>query len=241
MGRIVNDVESVVKIEKFPDQTRQANALADRVSRLLDRAVSQTGKATLVVSGGSTPVLFFEALSTRDISWNKVTVTLADERWLPPDHEASNEALVKRHLLKNKAAKACFVGLYTGSDSAEEGQAQCHKQVKEIGLPFDVLILGMGTDGHCASLFPGANGLKEAVELESKRFCVAIKPVSALHDRITLTLSSILSSREIFLLVTGKKKFHVLQKALAPGPLHEMPVRYVLHLSHRPVSVFWAP
>lgn len=242
MGGVGPDSASDVRMERFEGRTRQAEALAGRVADLLRQAISQRAKAALVVSGGSTPAPFFDALSRQELDWGRVTVTLADERWVPPDHEASNEGLVRRHLLRNRAESAELLGLYTGHGSAADAQQVCSERLeRNVALPFDAVVLGMGKDGHCASLFPRAEGLKEAVDPDSKRLCAAVRPASAPHQRMTLTLNALLSSRNIFLLITGAEKLDVLERALAPGPPEEMPIRYVLRRSRPPVAVFFAP
>ncbi len=230
-------------IENFPDRKTQARALAERTAYLLAKAVSKRGRASLVVSGGSTPVLFFEELSGQEIEWSRITITLADERMVPEGHPDSNGALVKRHLLRDRAAKARFIGLYAGAEAAgsDRGERYCEERVRSIGLPFDVLVLGMGSDGHTASLFPGAPELKEAVDMDSGRLCASITPPDAPHERITLTLPALLSSRWIFLLISGEEKMKVLKRALGPGRPEEMPIRYVLNGAGRPVELFWAP
>jgi 6-phosphogluconolactonase len=239
----VEDDRQKVLIKNFPDIKTQAKALADEAACLLSEAVSKRGQASLVVSGGSTPVRFFEELSGRKIEWPRITVTLADERMVPEGHPDSNGALVKKHLLKDRAAKARFIGLYAGAEAAggDRGERYCEERVRSVGLPFDVLILGMGSDGHTASLFPGAPELKGAVEMDSGRLCASITPPDAPHARITLTLPALLSSRRIFLLISGKEKMEVLRKALEAGSPEEMPIRYVLNGADRPVEVFWAP
>jgi 6-phosphogluconolactonase len=130
--------------------------LTERIRQLLGDGIRHRGRASLVVSGGTTPVALFEALSGEDMPWEKVVVSLADERWVDPGTPDSNERLVRTHLLKNKAAAATFIGLKTPEDPAGAGEAACENRIRQIPVPFDLLILGMGDDGHTASLFPGA-------------------------------------------------------------------------------------
>ncbi|MBI5557045.1 MAG: 6-phosphogluconolactonase [Deltaproteobacteria bacterium] len=230
----------------FHDGGNQAVALASFIAGLLQAAVAKRGYASMVVSGGSTPVSFFKALSFEDIPWRQVIVTLADERWVDPSDSASNEGLVRMHLLRNRAAAAKFIGLRTEENTALAGEPSCEKRVSSIPRPFDVVVLGMGGDGHTASFFPGAVNLPMATDMNSGRLCLAVTPAAAPHDRMTLTLPALLDCREMILHITGKDKLHVFEKALAVQPvseevLNEMPIRHVLAKARESVTVFWAP
>ncbi len=234
-------LEHNVEFHEFRDRKGLFRRLAVRICSILSATIREKGRAVLVVSGGSTPVPLFEELSGQDLDWKKVYVTLADERWVPPSDPDSNEALVRRHLLKGKAAGAKFIGLYNGASSALEGEKACQERLGEIISRIDVLVLGMGNDGHTASLFAGAERLKEAVDMGQKRPCIAIRPGDAPHERMTLTLNTLLKARHIFLVITGEEKRRVIEKALSQGPMEEMPIRFVLAGSSVPVSIHWAP
>ena len=235
-----------VHFRGFKDGALLAAELACNIAYFLASAVSKRGGASLVVSGGSTPVPLFVALSREDIDWGRVRITLADERWVDPTDSASNEKLVRAHLLQNRAAAARFVGLKTGHALARDGEEECAARVGAIPRPFDVLVLGMGEDGHTASLFPHAAELAAATDLHSGRLCLALRPATAPHDRMTLTLPALLASGKIILHITGKTKLQVLEQALAAEPLsagvlNDMPIRHVLALAREAVSVYWAP
>ena len=130
--------------------------LVSKVVDLLTMAIDQHGYASLVVSGGRTPKGFFHLLSQEFLDWSKVTVTLADERWVPEGDSNSNTALIKAWLLQNEASDATFYPIYTGEKTAYEGQQHCQQELSSMHFPLDVLVLGMGNDGHTASLFPYA-------------------------------------------------------------------------------------
>lgn len=230
----------------FHDGASLAAGLADDIASFLHGAMAKRGFASLVVSGGSTPVPLFQSLSRENIPWQKVLVTLADERWVDPSDNDSNEKLVRQHLLQNRAAAAKFIGLKTEDATARQGEKNCEKRLLAIPRPFDVLVLGMGDDGHTASLFPGATELAGATELDCRRLCMAIKPLTASHDRMTMTLPALLDSSKIILLISGRAKLQVFEKALAAEPLsldvlNEMPVRFVMARAKSPVAVCWAP
>ncbi len=159
-------------MENFhPFETRPAlaQALARDVAAALTAAIETRGAASLAVSGGSTPKLFFEALSAKALFWDKVTVTLVDERFVPPESDRSNHRLVAENLLQNKAKAAYFVPLFQPAASPEDAATLATVKTEAICDPFDVVILGMGTDGHTASFFPGGDNLYEALDVDSSR------------------------------------------------------------------------
>ncbi len=235
-----------IHFQEFKDRSTLAACLAADVSSMLKAHIVKKKIATLVVSGGSTPVLFFHALAKEDISWSHVIITLADERWVKPDHNDSNEHLVREHLLQDRAASAIFFGLKTEETTAIEGEKSCGKKLLSIPLPFDILVLGMGSDGHTASLFPGSASLAQATDMQSGLLCTAINPLSAEHERMTLTLPALATSRQIILHITGREKLKIFEKAVATAPvspsvLDEMPIRHVLAWAGAAVTVYWAP
>jgi len=229
------------EFREFQNSSTLVAALAEQVAELLRAGIRTRGQASLVVSGGSTPVPFFVALSELALAWEKVTITLADERWVDPVDADSNERLVRLHLLQNRAAAANFVGLKTGAPTAVQGEKECAARLALVPRPFDALILGLGNDGHTASLFPQAERLGEALAPDSGRLCLAITPPVAPHERMTLTLPALLQSRRIILHLAGPDKRAVYEQALTKGPVAQMPIRAVLGQTTVPVTVFWAP
>lgn len=227
--------------KEFPDRKTLAIKLADQIGELLTAGVADNGRASLAVSGGSTPVALFEQLSGMDLRWPDVVITLVDERWVAPTEEDSNEHLVRRYLLKDKAAAATFVGLKNEAATASAGEKECERRLKKVPRPFDVLVLGMGADGHTASLFPGAPKLARATDLNATQTCMGIAPLSAPHERMTLALPAILDAAQIFLHLTGPDKKDVLAQAQADGPPEKMPIRYILRQQTTPVTIYWAP
>ena len=225
----------------FRDSETLVAELADRISQSLLKSIVAHGRASLAVSGGSTPKPLFRRLSAVDIPWRDVVITLVDERWVDSADPASNERLVRQYLLQDRAAAATFIGLKNSSRTAAQGEAQCEQELRRIPRPFTVLLLGMGNDGHTASLFPGSAQLAAATDMHSGRICMAVTPADAPHERMTLTLPAILDAEEIILHITGSAKKAVLAKAQEAGPAEDMPVRFVLGRQDRPVAVYWAP
>lgn len=230
-----------VHIKKFPESTQLVTELAEYIGTLLTAGITNNGRASLAVSGGSTPVQLFRHLSGLDIPWQEVIIALVDERWVEPAADDSNEHLVRTHLLKDRAAAATFIGMKNSEATAGAGERGCEQLLQKVPRPFDVLILGMGGDGHTASLFPGAEKLAAATDMESGRTCMGIAPLTAPHERMTLTLPAILDCRQIILHITGEQKKEVLDKAMQDGPAEEMPIRYVLRQQKTSLSVYWAP
>jgi len=224
----------------FEDAADLTHRMAELIVHLLGDSISHRGRASLVVSGGTTPVALFEVLSGADLTWEKVVISLADERWVDTGSPDSNEHLVRTHLLKNKAAAARFIGLKTPDGTAGAGEAACARRILQIPAPFDLLLLGMGDDGHTASLFPGATVLPEALNMTSDRICMAVSPPAASHDRMTLTLPALLNSRHIFVHIVGEKKRQVYETAIAGESPEEMPIRAILGQKRAPVTIWWA-
>lgn len=214
-------------------------ALADFIESELNAAVASRGQASMVVSGGSTPKALFAELSQRSLPWNKITVTLADERWVDPSDKDSNEAMLRETLLTNAAAKARFVALKNNAETAAGGLPVCEQAIADIPQPFDLVVLGMGDDGHTASLFPGVAGT--ALDATQPTLCAAIRPATAAHERMSLTATALLRSRKIILHMVGENKWQVYRQASQMGSADEFPVRVVLHQHDVPVEVYWSP
>jgi 6-phosphogluconolactonase len=227
------------EFRSFADSATLLDSLTGAVGDLLDQALAARDRAGLVVSGGRTPGDLFRRLALKPLRWRDVTVTLADERWVPPGDPASNEGLVRRTLLGDPpGAQARFIPLYTGDETPEAGEAACARALAALPRPIDLVMLGMGDDGHTASLFPDAPTLGDA--LTSKAPCLAMRPPGAPQARMTLTLPTLLDSRRIILLITGASKRQTLEQALTDGPVEDMPVRAILRQDRVPVEIWWA-
>jgi 6-phosphogluconolactonase len=215
-------------------------ALADKISGILQQAISQKGKASIAVSGGSTPKGFFKVLSNKDIDWDKVTITLADERWVDINSDDSNTRLVHENLLQNKAAAAKFFHLKQGEDLCDETLADLNIAANSTLLPLDVLILGMGEDGHTASLFPCSAQIKQALDINNDNALMKVEPTTAPHQRITFSFASLSQSKNTFLHLCGDNKKQVLAKALNGDDVFDMPIRKFLQADNTDTQVYWA-
>jgi 6-phosphogluconolactonase len=211
----------------FDNRHSLAQNLADRVARGLSRAISRQGAAVLAVSGGTTPALFFEKLSLENISWEKVTITLVDERQVDETSPRSNAKLVKAGLLQNHAKAATFVPLYQNQTEAEK-------------LSLDVVVLGMGEDGHTASFFPGGDKLEEALNMKSTKTITDMQAPGAGEPRLTYTLPALMNAKVLCLLVEGQKKLTVLETAISGTDIMAMPIRAVLQ-ADQDLEIYWCP
>lgn len=227
-------------LHRDADPARLAARVADTVAEGLREAIARRGQALLVVSGGATPVPMWQQLRGQALDWSRVSITLADERWVPPLEAASNEGLLRRHLLQDKAASAVFVPLFNGAASPQEGQAETEARLAALPWPADVLVLGMGGDGHTASWFPGrglpaedAPGLSMPVD--------APDPPNVVVPRLSLTPFALRGAARVLLHLTGADKEPVLARALMPGDPRALPVRRALHGTGAPCQVFYAP
>lgn len=230
----------MMQLNEFNTRTELDNQLANRVANILQEAVNTRGKASIAVSGGSTPKGFFKALSNIALPWDKITITLADERWVNIDDEASNTRLIHENLLQNYAQKANFFHLKQGEKLTDDILTDFNLAVKNTLLPLDVLILGMGEDGHTASIFPCCEHLSQALNLNNTDALMKTMPKSAPYERITFTLASLLTSNNHFLHISGSVKKQVLDKALSGSDEAEMPIRAFLQHPSVNTQVYWA-
>lgn len=221
---------------RFPDAISAAAGLAQSVAERLAEAIAERGTATLLLSGGRSPALMFDALRDMDLPWDKVVIAQVDERWVPTDHPDSNSQLIRRHLLQGAAASARFVPMKNDGASARAGQPECEAALDALPRPFDVMLLGMGEDGHTASLFPEAAELTEG--LTTQALTLSVMPPAAPHERMSLSARGLLESRVLILQIGGAAKEAVYRCALTDGPVEDMPVRTVLRQDNVPVEVW---
>ena len=235
------------KMHFLPDQVGSYSAntseslaldLSQNICEILKEAIKEKGYATMAVSGGSTPKLLFEELSRINLDWSKVDLTLVDDRWVDADHEDSNELLVRTHLLKNKAEKTNFIPLKNDAKTTNEGVPSSEERLKSFTMPFDIVILGMGEDGHTASLFPCSEELSEGMDLNTESLLIATTPKTAPYERISLTAKTIIESRKVVLLLCGSSKLHTVEEAMNLRDPRKMPIYAFLKYG---LDIFWSP
>ncbi|MBE9610800.1 6-phosphogluconolactonase [Chitinilyticum piscinae] len=225
---------------QFAKKEELDQQLAGFIAERLRTAIARDGRASLAVSGGRTPAGMFRALQALEIDWQQVDITLVDERWVPNDHADSNERLTRENLLQGPVAAATFHSMVNDAATPHDGLSGIEARLSNMKTPIDILILGMGDDGHTASLFPQAPELEAACA--STALVAAINPVTAPHLRITLTLPAIAAAAAIAVHITGDSKKTLLETALAEDkPLTEQyPIRRVLDRVAGKAHVFWA-
>lgn len=226
-------------IERFDTPEALADAAAAATVSALTVGIAARGRGRLVVTGGRSPGAVYDRLATADLDWSAVDITLSDERFVPVTDPASNERLVRSRLLTGQAAAARFTPLMREAPSAAAAADLAEAEVAALA-PFDMTLLGMGPDGHVASLIPGAAGLEAAMAPDAARFCLGFD--QAIGDpprpRITLTLAALLQSQAIIILIAGPEKRRVVERALAGA---DLPVRALLTQARVPVRVLWTP
>lgn len=222
---------------RFENPAALDAALAMEVAERLQAAIVARDQASLVVSGGSTPLGLFQALAGCELAWHKVTVLLADERWVPHDHIDCNERMVREHLLTGPAQLANLVSLIDGYPDAAANLATVRQQLAAMGS-FDVVILGMGLDGHTASLFPDAPELREG--LQTPEPALMTSPQRAPHERISLSLQRLQNTRHGVVHIVGEDKMSVLEQALGSDDRLAYPILNFV-TGATPFTVYFAP
>lgn len=223
----------------FGSPAELAESLSQTVARALQSAIERRGKAFIAVSGGTTPGLFFHILSSRELDWDKVVVVLVDERFVGRDSPRANAGLVEAKLLQNNASAARFVDLYQPAPTVEDAASAAAELLRKLPWPLDVAVLGMGTDGHTASFFPGASNLSALLDPASTEMVLPVHAVGAGEPRLTLPLARLADAGLLVLHIEGAEKRRVLEETLAKG--RDLPVRSVLERARTQVQVFWAP
>src|SRR5271156_2740491 len=201
-------VSSEPPATKFADGDSLSRALSRQLAAHLSMAIAARGLASLVVSGGKSPIKMFELLRAENLDWSRVCVALADERWVDPTDPDSNEKLVRDVLLKESAAAARFTGLKNGAPTPDLGAVSAWETFARVPRPFDAVVLGMGDDGHTASLFPRSPNLPSALNPAAVPGCVGMWSPVAPHPRLSLNFSALLDSRRIVLSLTGEQKWN---------------------------------
>lgn len=229
---------------EFVSKDEMTAALTELLQTALSEGIATDGKAVLLVSGGSSPAPAYRHLSGVELGWDKITVAMVDERWVDAEHEKSNEAFIKSTLLQDKASGARFVTMKNRAASAEEGVQVCESDYAALKRPFDVTILGMGPDGHTASLFPNADGLEHALTTTDTVCAINAhqsEVTGEITERMSLSLAGIAHSKTVVLLISGEEKKAVYEAAKRPGSEYSVPLRAVLTHPDINLTVFWCP
>ncbi len=229
-----------------PDALTLAAQLADRVTEQINQSVAQRDRAIVAFSGGSTPKPLFQVLCGKDIDWAKVLITLVDERWVPSTHELSNAAFLHTNLL-SALPQAHFISLYRAADSVKDSvdgvlneYLQATSSSAANPAPFDVVVLGMGSDGHTASFFPDADNIQELVDPERRVPLQTCESATTQVPRVTWSLNQLLTAKLLTLHFTGADKRLVYERALGNDNALELPIRAAIHQDRTPLQVYYA-
>jgi 6-phosphogluconolactonase len=226
-------------IETFHDADGLADAAEEAVISALQAGLDRGSGASLAATGGRSPGAIYDRLALAPLDWRNVRITLTDERWVDPSSPDSNERLVRERLLKDRAMEAAFHSLHGGELDADEAALHA-SALLDAWPPFDAVMLGMGEDGHVASLFPGNPALALGLDPQAPA-CIAVPPGDGRappQARLSLTIRPLTTAGLVLILTSGAAKRVVLEKALAGGDPFELPVRAVLQ-SARSVRILW--
>jgi 6-phosphogluconolactonase len=226
-------------IEVFGDRESLALGTANILAAALGQGLARSGRASLAAAGGATPAPVYRRLAAARLDWGGIAVVPTDERWVDPSSPDSNEAMLRQTLLTGPAGSARLVSLWSDAASPDDAARAAEPKVRAL-LPFDAVLMGMGEDGHVASLFPASPILQNGLDPDGARLVLAApagEPAPP-QARISLTLAALLRARGIVVLTTGTAKRRTLEEALAGAAL---PVRSVLAQDRVPVRVLWSP
>ena len=227
-------------VEHFFDTREEASiAAAKRIAETLARRLINQSEASLVVSGGTSPARCFAALAKSDVDWQRVHVLLSDERWVSPEDDDSNEKFIRENLLQDRAAKARLLAIYDRDWNVDDRCETLDEQIRTLPFPFACSLLGMGEDGHFASLFPDADNLERGLNADNPRLCMPVRTAASPHARISLTLAALSRSDQVVLLILGDAKREIYERAKTSGSNY--PVSKLLLQKRAPVHVYWAP
>jgi 6-phosphogluconolactonase len=231
-------VSTEVTLHRHDTAIAFAKAVADRLTMALQRGLRERQAASLAVPGGTTPGPIFDDLAQQKLNWSHVSVTLTDERWVPTNNRESNEALLRQHLLTGEARAARVIGLHTAADRPSLAIADVTARLNALPLPFDAVLLGMGGDGHFASLFPNQPALSDGLKRQNTALCIASdQPING-RPRISLTLQFLLQSRVLLLAIKGSEKLQVLERARTASPA-DLPIAAILQQERVPVEIHY--
>lgn len=222
-----------MSINMFPSRDDQVQNLAHKIEQLVSLVLKKKDTVVIAVSGGKSPVKLFDSLSQLSLPWKQIIITLVDERITPETSDDSNSHLVLQHLMQNKAAAATFMGLFHENAPTTTLIAELNANIPSI----DIAILGMGEDGHTASLFPDCAELNSALDMNNSSNYIITNPISAKHSRISLTMAALVAIPHIVISINGETKFKVYEEAKLEATLN-YPISY-LFKQRQDIDTYW--
>ena len=234
---------AIEKFHEFASSEELTVALTQFVKGALSTNMMEGDFASIALSGGSTPKAFLKRLGVElGDAKEMIYVTLVDERFVPETDERSNASMIKQQLGLNEHPETEFLNLFVENSSIDDAAKLAESRLLEDEeLPFNVVTLGMGLDGHTASFFPGADNLAAACDPDGEKLFIAIRAPGADEPRITMTLPPIVSAQNLILHIEGEEKRAVFEQALKDGPADELPIRHVIRHPDANLQVYWAP
>jgi len=235
---IENKLANQIILRKFENNHLLIKGLSVYVSDYFRTIIPSQKKCSFVVPGGSTPKQLFKNLSLVNIDWSKLDITLTDERWVDISDQRSNERIIKKYLLQNKAASANFISLITSHNKPSLASATLFRRLSKMNKPLDMAILGMGSDGHIASLFPFDSNLSNALSNSNKNLTHYLEFNEFSTQRISLSFRFLNTANNKILYILGEEKLEVLMRALSIDNPMEMPICAFLK---EPITIYWSP
>jgi len=209
-----------------------SGAFAEYASNILNQTLEKKRFASLVVPGGGTPRQYLPVLAKCSLPWERITITLSDERWVDINDEQSNEKMVRKYLLENLPANTNFISLKTHHNDPFTAVKEVNQRLDKLPQPLNLTVVGLGEDGHIASLFPGMH-----FDLLSTQHCVGVAPPIAPSPRISLSLPMLAKSEHIALVVVGEIKQHLLDQLSKDSHL-ELPIQWLLQRTRSKIDIF---
>lgn len=223
-------------IEVYETREAAAMAAAGAIADWLAAGLAESDRASFIGTGGSSPGPVYDLLSTLPLPWDQISVTLSDERRVPPTSPDSNERQLRERLMVGEAASARFIPLWSDAPTAEDAAEAAEIAIEDL-FPADVVLLGMGDDGHFASLFPGSSALEEGLDPLGGSLVIAVpigEPAPTL-ERLSLTLYALRQAFLTIVLVSGEAKRRIIEDR------DDLPIHALFRASDMPVRVIWSP
>lgn len=231
----------MMRLNEFKNAESCNAQLSHVLAEDIEQVLAKKAVCNIAIAGGNTPKALYALLSKLPLPWEKVQVTLSDERWVDVNHNDSNEKMVRTELLINHARKSRFISLKNAKHSPSDAMALCDTNLKHNMPKLDVVVLGMGDDGHFASIFPNIENLQALLDLQQNRTCQAVCPPGK-SPRMSLTLAYLLTAKTIYVLISGQRKKDIISNvSLGNSLFASYPVSVLISQQVCPVEVYWSP
>ncbi|MBA4048242.1 MAG: 6-phosphogluconolactonase [Sphingomonas sp.] len=225
----------------YDSADEMAEAVAGDAGFIIESAIDARGAAVIALPGGKTPLAIYDKLAAAKLDWKRVTILPTDDRLVPMGDPMSNITAIAKVFLP-KGVRVLPITSEAASDYKAAGRA-ADARLQDVHWPLDLCVLGVGADGHTASIFPGPD-FDEAVNGPKERRAVGVMPgdlpAEAPVARVTLTRQAIVASRAVMLAVTGQAKRDVIERAIKDGPMSPYPIGRVLADVELPIDIHWS-